>query len=184
MFLFAQADGMFVDMFGPRAVMIPSAILELIGIAMLAICERNQYYQFFLAQGVCFGVGSAGLFMPGQPSIFVAREVLLMETEGLIIAGQYFTTNRGLAVGIVASGASVGGVVFPFALNSLFRQVGFTSALRWTLLMLGLPLILAVLLISSPMEPKGWSEGKKSLVGLKVFRKKSFLLFTLGGFLF
>lgn len=65
MFLFAQADGMFVDMFGPRAVMIPSAILELLGIAMLSLCKDNQYYQFFLAQGVCFGIGSAGLFMPG-----------------------------------------------------------------------------------------------------------------------
>lgn len=71
MFLCAQADGMFVDMFGPRAVMIPSAILELLGIAMLSFCQKNQYYQFFLAQGVCFGVGSAGLFMPGKsPPLF------------------------------------------------------------------------------------------------------------------
>jgi MFS family permease len=65
MFLFAQVDGMFVDMFGPRAVMIPSAILELLGLAMVSLCKDNQYYQFFLAQGVCFGIGSAGLFMPG-----------------------------------------------------------------------------------------------------------------------
>ena len=103
---------------------------------------------------------------------------------GLIVAGQYFTTHRGIAVGIVASGASMGGVVFPFALNRLFQQVGFASALRWTLLILGLPLALAIFLISSPMKPKGWAAGKKSLVGIKIFKKKPFLLFTLGGFLF
>jgi MCP family monocarboxylic acid transporter-like MFS transporter 10 len=96
MFIFAQMDGMLVDMFGPRAVIIPSALLELLGLAMLSFCKDNQYYQFFLAQGVCFGIGSAGLFMPG-----------------LIVAGQYFTTKRGLAVGIVASGASVGKERFP-----------------------------------------------------------------------
>jgi hypothetical protein len=50
--------------------------------------------------------------------------------------------------------------------------------------MLGLPLMLAIFLISSPMKPKGWTAGKKSLVGLKVFKKKPFLLYTLGGFMF
>lgn len=108
----------------------------------------------------------------------------LIVDAGLIIAGQYFTTKRGLAVGIVASGASMGGVIFPFALNRLFIQVGFASALRWTLVMLGVPLILAIYLISSPMTPKGWVAGKKSLVGLKMFKERPFLLYTLGGFLF
>lgn len=77
MFLFAQADGMFVDMFGPRAVMIPSAALELLGIAMLSLCRKNEYYQFFLAQGVCFGIGSAGLFMPGWCSLQYILEAKL-----------------------------------------------------------------------------------------------------------
>ena len=69
MFVFAQVDGMFVDMFGPRAVMIPSAVLELLGLAMVSLCKDNQYYQFFLAQGVCFGIGTAGLFMPGMYNV-------------------------------------------------------------------------------------------------------------------
>ncbi|KAF4633953.1 hypothetical protein G7Y89_g4162 [Cudoniella acicularis] len=167
MFLCAQADGMLVDMFGPRAVMIPSAILELLGIAMLSLSKQNHYYQFFLAQGVCFGIGAAGLFMPG-----------------LIVAGQYFTTRRSLAIGIVASGASMGGVIFPFVLNGLFNHVGFAVGLRWVVLILGVPLALAIFLISSPLEPKGWAAGKRSLVGIKVFKKKPFLLFNIGGFLF
>jgi MCP family monocarboxylic acid transporter-like MFS transporter 10 len=132
---------------------------------------------------------------------FCEDHPLIRLNKGLIIAGQYFTTKRGVAVGIVASGASVGkvyfdkriffvtdddagGVVFPFALNRMFKEIGFEATIRYTLLILGIPLILAIWLISSPMEPKGWKAGKRSIASIKVFKRKPFLLFTVGGFLF
>jgi hypothetical protein len=77
-----------------------------------------------------------------------------------------------------------GGVVFPFALNNLFMSIGFEATLRWMLLILGIPLALSVVLISSPLPPKGWKAGKRSFASVKVFKRTPFLLFTLGGFVF
>lgn len=62
-FFLSQINGIAVDMFGPRAVIIPAAAFEIFGLGMLSLSK--EYYQIFLAQGVCFGIGAAGLFMPG-----------------------------------------------------------------------------------------------------------------------
>lgn len=74
--------------------------------------------------------------------------------------------------------------MFPFVLNRLFQQVGFAAAVRWTTLILGVLLILAIALTSSPMKPKGWRQGRRSLASLKVFTRLDFLLYVSGGFAF
>lgn len=89
MFFLSQPVGMMVDMFGPRAVLIPTSILAIAG--LIGLSFARQYWQIFLAQSLCFGLGAAGIFVPG-----------------LVAASQYFKTKRALAVGIVASGSSVG----------------------------------------------------------------------------
>jgi MCP family monocarboxylic acid transporter-like MFS transporter 10 len=66
----------------------------------------------------------------------------------------------------------------------MFKSIGFDATIQYTLLILGIPLLIAVTLISSPMEPKGWKAGKRSIASIKVFKRKPFLLFTIGGFLF
>ena len=65
-FFMSQINGILIDMYGPRAVSIPAAILEVVGLATLGSCTK--YYQYFLAQGVAFGIGAAGLFVPGKRS--------------------------------------------------------------------------------------------------------------------
>lgn len=89
MFFLSQPVGMMVDMFGPRTVLIPTSILAVAG--LIGLSFARQYWQIFLAQSLCFGLGAAGIFVPG-----------------LVAASQYFKTKRALAVGIVASGSSVG----------------------------------------------------------------------------
>lgn len=44
--------------------------------------------------------------------------------------GQYFTKLRAWAMGIVVSGAAIGGIIFPITLNRLLSQVGFGWAVR------------------------------------------------------
>ncbi len=61
---------------------------------MLSLC--TELWQVILAQGVCVGVGGACLFIPG---------VAILPT--------YFRKHLGLAVGIAASGSSMGGVIYP-----------------------------------------------------------------------
>jgi MCP family monocarboxylic acid transporter-like MFS transporter 10 len=56
---------------------------------MLSLC--TEYYQVMLCQGIAFGIGTAGVSMPA-----------------MVVVSQWFSKNRGLAVGIVSSGSSLG----------------------------------------------------------------------------
>ena len=78
----------------------------------------TEYYQFILAQGVVEGASCGMIFTPTVSTV-----------------GQYFTTKRAWAMGVVVSGASVGGVIFPIALNRLLNHssLGF----GWTLRVVG-----------------------------------------------
>ncbi|KKY38559.1 putative mfs transporter [Diaporthe ampelina] len=164
MFFLSQPVGMVVDMFGPRAVLAPTSILAVAG--LIGLSFAREYWQIFLAQSLCFGLGAAGIFVPG-----------------LVAASQYFKTKRALAVGIVASGSSVGGVIFPIFLAQLFDQVGFGATMRWTALMVGVLLAIANVLVVPPMSPKGWA-ARRNILSVAVFKKPSYLFFVGGSFLF
>lgn len=64
----------------------------------------SRYYEFILAQGVLFGIACGMIFTPV-----------------VSIVGQDFTTRRALAMGVVHSGAFVGGTIFPIVLNHLLN---------------------------------------------------------------
>jgi MFS family permease len=89
MFFLSQPVGMIVDMFGPRAILSVTSLLAVGG--LIGLSFATEYWQIFLAQSLCFGLGAAGIFVPG-----------------LVAASQYFKKKRAFAVGIVASGSSAG----------------------------------------------------------------------------
>ena len=78
---------------------------------MVSICD--QYWQVMLAQGVVAGFGSCFLFIPATA-----------------IIPQYFTRRRALANGIAASGASLGGVIYPIAFRQLLQHLSFGWSVR------------------------------------------------------
>lgn len=82
---------------------------------MLSITQPNKAYQYFLSQSVLFGLGSAMVFTPA-----------------LAIISHYFRKRRGYAFGFVASGSSIGGVLFPIIYQQLFIQIGFGWSVRIT----------------------------------------------------
>ncbi|EFE31836.1 uncharacterized protein ARB_01436 [Trichophyton benhamiae CBS 112371] len=63
-------------------------IIQLLGLVMTSI--STKYYQFFLSEGVCVGIGSGLLFAPG-----------------ITIATSYFSTKRPLAIAVATSGAAI-----------------------------------------------------------------------------
>lgn len=80
---------------------------------MTSLCK--EFWQFLLAQGVLTGV-ACGLLM----------------TPAMSATPQYFNKKRGGAMGIAVAGSSIGGVVFPIALNRIFENssLGFGWSVR------------------------------------------------------
>ncbi|KAG9103680.1 hypothetical protein FRC06_008931 [Ceratobasidium sp. 370] len=82
---------------------------------MLSLAKENQYYQVFLPQAVGLGIGLGLLFLPS-----------------IGVISHHFRRRRSLAMGIVTSGSSCGGIVFPIMLNKIFQRAGFAWGVRST----------------------------------------------------
>jgi predicted MFS family arabinose efflux permease len=100
---------------------------------MISLCKA--YYQFFLTEGFLLGVGIAFLFCPAMATVPL-----------------HFKANRGLALGIVISGSSLGGVIWPIALKRLLAEISF----GWTVRIAGFMMLaltaLACLTIRQPVN--------------------------------
>lgn len=93
------------------------------GMFMTSLCTR--YYQVFLAQGVCVGLGCAVLFLPSAA-----------------ILSQWFAGRRALALGVQSVGSPVAGIVLPIVFGRLEPVIGFgwtTRVLAFILLGLSVP---------------------------------------------
>lgn len=122
------------DNYGPRWLLITGTFLHVFGLMMTSI--SSKYYQFVLAQGVCSPLGAS--------FVFYAR---------LSCTATWFQERRGLAFGIVASGSSLGGIVFPILLSRLLPTVGFGWSLRIPGFVVLALLIIANLMVCSRIKP-------------------------------
>ncbi|KAL1962341.1 hypothetical protein VTN77DRAFT_9754 [Rasamsonia byssochlamydoides] len=67
---------------------------------MTSLCTK--YWQIFLGQAVCVGLGHGFIFGPA-----------------LSVMSSYFLKKRALAVGLAAAGGATGGLVYPAVVNKL-----------------------------------------------------------------
>lgn len=72
-----------------RIMLLVGNFLVVFGIMMLSLCK--EYWQVFLSQGLCMGLGAGLLYIPS-----------------LALVGVWFSKKRALAMGVVMSGISVG----------------------------------------------------------------------------
>ncbi|EIN09537.1 MFS general substrate transporter [Punctularia strigosozonata HHB-11173 SS5] len=97
-----------------RRMLIPGAILYVFSFFMLSLCKPGQYYQFLLSQGFGMGLGMG-----------------LMCVPSISIIAHYFRKRRALASGLVFSGTSLGGVIWPIMTNRLLLgSTGFAWGVR------------------------------------------------------
>jgi MFS family permease len=104
LFMFGPAVGKMIDVYGCRKTLLPFSIMAVFSVCMLSLC--TEYWQVMLAQGVAFGFAAAGLSLPAMAT-----------------ATQWFSTKKGLAVGIVSAGSSLGKMS-----NEYTRQKWLTRA--------------------------------------------------------
>lgn len=102
---------------------------------MTSICK--EYWQVILAQGVCVGIGAGMSFIPS-----------------VAIVGTYFSTRRSTALGLAATGSSVGGIIYPVILRHLIVQIGLPWAIRvMAFIMLG-TLLISVAVMKPRLPPR------------------------------
>ncbi|KAJ9133393.1 Riboflavin transporter MCH5 [Pleurostoma richardsiae] len=94
-----------------REVFFLGSAFQILGIFATSAC--TEYWQFFLAQGVCMGLGNGCLFCPAMATV-----------------STYFSTRRSLAIGLAACGSVTGGLVYPSMVRQLLPSVGFPWTIR------------------------------------------------------
>ncbi|PWN50848.1 MFS general substrate transporter [Violaceomyces palustris] len=122
----------------------------------------SLYWQFVLVHGIIFGIGGSMIFLPS-----------------LTIVNQYFDKKRGQAMGVIIGAASLGGVVWPLILQSLFdSKLGFQWGTRLASLILATFLGLGCLTMKPLLPPKKTTSWKGYL---SIFKgDANYVLFVLG----
>jgi len=121
-----------------HALMIAGSALYVFCIFMLSLAQPHQYYQVFLAQGVGMGLALGLMFIPA-----------------VSVVAHHFRKRRVTAMGIVVSGSSCGGIVFPIMLNMLInKEIGFAWGVRATGFLILVLLIVANCCMSTRLPPK------------------------------
>lgn len=122
----------------------------------------TKYWQIFLAQGVCTGMGAGITFMPA-----------------VAVASSYFDKNRAFALSVSAVGTSVGSLILPSIVQYLIPQVGFAWAVRCEGFVALVICVIATLLLKPYLPPRK----SGPLVEWDAFRELPYMLFAFGGFL-
>ncbi|ETS82739.1 hypothetical protein PFICI_04615 [Pestalotiopsis fici W106-1] len=135
------------------------SFLVTFGHMMLSLC--TVFWQVLLAQSFCIGLGAGCLFVPG-----------------VAILSQYFSAKLSLAVGLAASGASVGGVVYPVAFRQLQQHLGFPWAVR----IIGFVALGGLSLSNVCMRTRTLPLVKRKMVDWSAFTELPYLLFSAGLF--
>jgi MFS family permease len=142
-----------------RPAIIAGAVTVVFGVFMASL--STQYWQLFLAQGVCVGIGNGFLFCPA---------VSLLST--------YFSKKRGLALAIGASGTGTGAMVFPAMVQRLLPRIGFP----WTMRALGFIQLGCLAICCIGMRPRVPPRRTGALVDWASFKEPQYSLFAIGMF--
>jgi MFS family permease len=109
------------------------SVLIVFTLMMASLCK--EYYQFILAQGVLLGISLAIVF-----------------TTSTIYVGLWFNKKRGTAIGLIAPGGPLAGIILPIAISQMLSHTNL--GFGWTMRMVGFicipPLAIACALIRPP----------------------------------
>lgn len=130
---------------------------QLLGIFTMSAAKN--YWQLLLTQGFCTGLGGGIFFVP---------------IMGL--CSTYFSSHRGMALGIVTSGNSIGGVAYPVVVRQLLPKLGF----GWTVRILGFINVASLAIVIAVMKPRLPPRKAGPLIDIEALRDLPYCLHVLG----
>ncbi|RDB23012.1 Riboflavin transporter MCH5 [Hypsizygus marmoreus] len=143
-----------------RSLFLTSSAILVASTFLVAQC--TEYWHFLLCQGITAGLACGGIFGP---------------TTAVI--AHWFKLKRGLAMGIVAVGSSLGGTIIPIAAKNLIPLVGFP----WTMRIIGFILLVTLgcsnLTLKRRLPPANAPGG---LLNLSAFKSAPFSIYCASAF--
>ncbi|KAH8646246.1 major facilitator superfamily domain-containing protein [Xylariales sp. PMI_506] len=161
---FMSALGPFIgsiyDRYGIRVLVGVGSFLHVFGLMMASL--STKYYQFLLSQGVCSAIGVAAVFLCALTAV----------------SDWFPPQRRGLAYGVMATGSSVGGVVFPILITRLIDTAGYGWAMRTAAFIIFALLIVANLTLRTRSRPIHYPLTAERMA--RPFGELSFVLLLIG----
>ncbi|PVH95940.1 MFS monocarboxylate transporter-like protein [Periconia macrospinosa] len=130
-------------------------------LAVFTTSAVTQYWQLVLSQGILQGLGNGLLFTPL-----------------IALVSVYFTKKRAFALSLAASGAPVGGIIFPIISRQLSLKIGYP----WTIRIMGFVVLFNTGVIFLLARPRRFIRTKGPLVDPKAFLDPVYSLFAIGIF--
>ncbi|KAK9320671.1 major facilitator superfamily domain-containing protein [Lipomyces orientalis] len=163
---FLLFSGLFIghlfDCFGPRYLMLFGTFLQVFGIMMTSICQT--YIQILFCQAVVAPIGSAFTFHACISS-----------------AATWFDRKRAMVLGIVISGSSLGGLVFPIVIRHFSNHTTYGWTMRYCGFIILSLLVIANVAVKSMNKASGWTPLNWSTF-CKTFNDFNFIILTAGSF--
>ncbi|KAI5862042.1 putative MFS monocarboxylate transporter [Durotheca rogersii] len=132
-------------------------VLITVGMMMTSICK--EYWQIVLAQSICVGVGTGCLYIPS-----------------VAIIPEYFSRRKALAMGIVTSGSSFGGVIYALMFQGLLPRVGF----GWTTRIMGFTSLATLSISFLVLRRRTTAVQIRSLLDKQAFRERPYVIYCCG----
>ncbi|KFG78601.1 putative monocarboxylate permease [Metarhizium anisopliae] len=136
---------------------VAGCLLIVLGTFMTSLA--TEYWQIFLAQGLCTGLGMGACYVPS-----------------MAVVGSYWNKRKAFAIGLAASGSGTGSILFSLVIQHLQATIGFPSAVR-VQGYIALAFAVVVILVFRPRLPP---RRAGPLVEWKAFTEPTYVLFTIG----
>lgn len=133
---FAIPMGWLADRFGPARV--TAACVFIAGVGLALTSQVNALWQLYLTYGIIFGIGESAGF-----------------TATTSTTARWFIKRRGLALGIVASGAGIGTLIIAPVSERLIAAFGWSIAYLVLAAMIWIVMIPSALLLRRDPAGKG-----------------------------
>lgn len=161
-FLVGAFSGRLLDAGKFKVTFLAGAFVHLLGVFMMSL-SGDAYWKLMLTQGVLTGLGNGIIFTPS---------VSLVAT--------YFDKHRAIAVGIITTGNSAGGLVYPAIVRGLLPKIGFA----WSARVLGFMNLAGLALAGIFMKP--WLPPRTAgpIVEFAAFKEPIYVSYVAGLFMF
>ncbi|KAK6353686.1 hypothetical protein TWF696_005648 [Orbilia brochopaga] len=163
--------GRLLDANYSRWMLVGGSVLLLLGMFSLSLAngagEMNdgRFFYTWIAQGLVAGLGMACFFVASSQ-----------------IAATWFKRKKGFAIGIVACGASISGLVYPTMLRFMIDIVGFDRSVQIVASLIAVTCLISIFLaVPNPnhhfRKPSDWL-ATRTWVDTSAFRDPAFCWFT------